>query len=193
MNSGAIDSAGTALVFANPSDASERSPARDVPWPIANPSAVSRSKCGRRPLWKRRQISRANDAKINNDDDAVTDSEAITGLDAHTDASAMQLAAISRASFYQKMSTGTVCPSTPVISSAASTSSPTSSPPRSVFPSIDGSTSPGGCPPPADDAGIAETGLRQAQFERQQIDSFGRDANLSRVDASLRSCGRVRL
>ena len=45
------------------------------------------------------------------------------------------------------------------------------------FPSIDGSTSPGGCPPPADEAGIAETGVRQAQFKRQRLDSFGRDVN----------------
>ena len=107
VNSGAIDpvaidSGGTALMIANPSDAYERSPARDVPWPIANPSVISRSRPGRRALWKRRQLSRINDAKINNDDDTVTESEAFTGLDAHTDASAMQLAAISRASFYQK-------------------------------------------------------------------------------------------
>ena len=70
--------------MANPSDTSERSPARDVPWPIANPSDSSeqgpardvprpRSKPGRRASWKQRQTSR-----INNDDDN-------TGFDADTD------------------------------------------------------------------------------------------------------------
>ena len=42
---------------------------------------------------------------------------------------------------------------------------------------IDGSTSPGGCPPPADEAGIAETGLKQAAPELQRIDKFGLDAS----------------
>ena len=42
---------------------------------------------------------------------------------------------------------------------------------------IDGSTSPGGCLPPADEAGIAENGLNQAALEFQRIDEFGRNAS----------------
>ena len=154
----------------------------DDPWP----SVCSRSKPGRRALWKRRQRARID---ANTNVDAVTDSDTFTGLDAFSDVSAMQLASICRASFFDKISSRTVCSSTPTLSSTASSSpsmlplssvssSPaTSSPLRSVFPSIDGLTSPGGCPPPADEAGIAETGLRQAQLERERLDSFGRDVN----------------
>ena len=154
----------------------------DDPWP----SVCSRSKPGRRALWKRRQRAEID---TNTNVDAVTDSDTLTGLDAFSDVSAMQLASICRASFFDKISSRTVCSSTPTLSSTASlspsmlplssvSSSPaTSSPLRSVFPSIDGLTSPGGCPPPADEAGIAETGLRQAQLERERLDSFGRDAN----------------
>ena len=43
---------------------------------------------------------------------------------------------------------------------------------------IDDSSSPGGCPPPADEAGIADTGLKQAALELQRIDEFGRDAGV---------------
>ena len=89
--------------------------------------------------------------------DADTDSAAHTDDTFHNDfdASEMQRLAISPASSYPDV-----------------LFSP--SPLRSVFPFNDFSSSLGGCPPPTDDGRLAETGLKRAEHEHDEIDSFGR-------------------
>ena len=118
-----------------------RKPARDVP---------KSYQPGRRALWKQSQRSKIADENVITELEAVTESSAHSGDDIHIDSdiSEMQRSAISCASLLSSR-----------VSLSFLTSS--SSPPQSVFP-IDGSTSLGGCFPPADEAGIAETGLNQA-------------------------------